>query len=553
MPFEKLSSEASTKLNSYSISNWEKINTGFKKEVLGNQIGVIPRYIKLINKRGAIPTKWRLLYRAMRKDIRDILRNSDHLILSEHLRYTIFDYFKDYGYKIILIIDGADNLDYYKHRRQYDALLKDLIDLLNTCDTMEHRDKIAVALRDSTLSHLREFDYNPHSENTEIFYTGEMDFDACLKKRSTVAASSQIDYFNNRIAQGLETILADLDIDSNDSGKANAVATEFIAKITDFANKLPRTQTTLINAISKVCNSEINLNRQNVDCNNLFEKLYNGNLRDFLFIAINIQSIIALADENWQYITDRYYFLLEGFLLNGMLYLNSKEDENPRIHPGNTAMNIFFHDTRHLTDEDHWHGLCLVRILQLLMQANLSESSIIYTLQKSFQYQSLVIKQRLYQATSFGLLSLKYFPLKEEPGSGKCVYSITDKGKFMYFYSFSELTTFYHFALDTPIPNNLLKNSSLIETHTNKDRLWLDFPEACIKTSITFARLIHTTHIWEMNKKTPQELSLYRLPDCFPVSLSMRMSRLLFSIYRRDFQRFNPLKRTLDSIDFIIA
>lgn len=427
------------------------------------------------------------------------------VLQSNLLSQTILAYLAEKGFQPVLIIDGLDNIDYFEYETEYHDLIKQVRTLCFTDDKENfYKARFVLSLRDETFAHLGYVQYN-FSDPQEHVYRIKLNKPSdILHKKINVAIEPQSHYFTNLkkvTIDDIEKLLAknaeERNVDSlfqNNNDSFMRFAENFLGQFADAINKV-------IPQKSQQIKDEIFI----------FDNFYNGNLRVFLRNYMNIYRYYKLWQEKKTYIGEgRSYILTEGQLLNGSLYLDSKE------HPfefGKCIPNIFFFDAFRITE--NWHGLCLLRILQLLrFKKQPSEQTIFKFIRENFRYDIGQIKQAFYSALSYGLIKCE---ISENLRSKH--YQITDKGLTLLDYSFYNIDIFYHLALDTPLSQYSIDRTMLTKTHSNTSGVyWESYSESCVLTSITLIRHILTQHKKEM-ESLKKSREIFTLPHFFPKKL----------------------------------
>jgi Cdc6-like AAA superfamily ATPase len=106
----------------------------------------------------------------MNKRIKDLLSNPFMLRICEHISNTILEYIRFKKCKLLLILDGADNLNYHHHLELYNQLMGELKEFVRHCDKLTNEDKIIISLRSETYEHLRELQFDLNTRGFEIYY-----------------------------------------------------------------------------------------------------------------------------------------------------------------------------------------------------------------------------------------------------------------------------------------------------------------------------------------------------------------------------------------------
>jgi hypothetical protein len=218
---------------------------------------------------------------------------------------------------------------------------------------------------------------------------------------------------------------------------------------------------------------------------NIILHLFNENVRSFITNLLNSYRYKVLFEVKKQ-LMNRPYVFLEGVFLDGSLYIDSTEKKEWR----ESFVNIFYH--KRSTLSHIWHGLCGLRVLQLVLKGNRAKEDIIATLSQLFDYNPVIIEEFIQRFVQHGLI---------EPNSDienpSVQYGITRKGQFLMHASLSNIDFLYFLSLDTPLKSDLLSKTNYVMVHK---KFWSNYTECCVKTAITMMR-----HI---NSKLEQEYTL---------------------------------------------
>ena len=445
----------------------------------------------------------------MKEQIRDLLWDKEKFMMSYLLADVILSYLKDNGFQPILIIDGIDNIDYYEYTHHYNDLINQVRTYCIQDDKKnKYNAKFIISVRDETYVHIRHLSQSYfQTVEPQLFRVRANNPAEILKRKVDVALQPTCDYFIGKRQHSASKIESHFR-DSEQSQLKNDNFEQFIKAFdkafdtfySDFINQL-------IKAIQSLIPDDYHVKISYEQ--SLFKFFYNWNLRQFLSNFINIYKYDRLWQEKNPYIKEgRSYILTEGQLLNGSLYIDTK---NQPFEFGKCIPNLFwFDESKPLTK---WHGLCLLRILQYLRKArHVFEDDVFNNIHKLFAYDVEIIKKRFYFALSHGLIDC----ILSEDLRFK-TFKLSDKGNFLIDYIFFDINLFYFVALDTPLSKDYLGRSSYVRIHlNNEEAYWDSYIESCVLTSITMMRHILTQHDNECSKLSDEEHHIYTLPDHFP-------------------------------------
>lgn len=463
----------------------------------------------------------------------DILLNNFGRHFSFLLARTILQLTRIRGFSPILVFDGLDNVEYYRHRKLYNQLLDQIVILCLHHD--DHRNlegaKTVISLRNETYEHLKKLARRARFEiGTEKFVIKEHDIAAILTKRAGHTLQPPCAYFRSHKPDGAayRTERESLAPQLRDS--CPATADDFDRFFMIFANNY-------LSHLSKHAREVLGISAE-VNPAQVMTFCYNWNLRRFIHNFVNVFRYTIFFKTRSTVADYRDYLLAEGLSLNGNLYLDSEEDDRSF---GASIPNIFWFDQEiNLTS---WHGLTLYRILQSLnSEARLNKTGLLKALQSDFSYHKDIILQRFDICIKYGLIAGHYVPER-----GSLIYELTSKGRLFLRYPFLDINQFYIMALDTPLCSQAVRTSSMVFYHSNDPKFWTNYTEACVLTSTTLIRHILTTHKEEM-RDLEASRNMFRLPESFPGVLIKGMVKHLSTLRHRNTGRFDDLVLTLKGL-----
>lgn len=204
---------------------------------------------------------------------------------------------------------------------------------------------------------------------------------------------------------------------------------------------------------------------------------YNYNIRQYLhnqlslaqqiyYRVIQIGAKVVDIDKTFDVIYG--LFSKRNKILDGRLFLNSQTEEVSNIYQGKYMFNPFYFNPEKYYFEvcengGHWPGLCALRIVQVLDNTLYSSSDSMQSfLSREFRYKIYHIRQCLFMLESYGIISVD-----SDNTLSSFIYKLTEKGRTIYKYIFSDFDILYHLALDTPLPEKLFTDECVL-SHSNK-------------------------------------------------------------------------------------
>jgi len=273
--------------------------------------------------------------------------------------------------------------------------------------------------------------------------------------------------------------------------------------------------------------------------NENFEIMYNGDIRLYLYglLSLSLQiyyracQIKQKLDNN---LFNKLYNLFydRNKLLDGRLFLNSKNEETSTLYQGRYMFNPFYFDTSkyYVKKEDNkkqWPGLCSVRIFQTIKHTNCQvEKSIISFLNNEFGYKKDYISRCFIMLQNYGIIKAT-----SDNALRTIKYQITSKGETFFDFIFSRFDILYYLALDTPLPKSFYTSHSVL-SHTNKvyyaDNYSIPTPSEYISSSLIttyhFIKLITSIDHYERENistnhlvKTKFHLPINSLYNYYPI------------------------------------
>ena len=388
----------------------------------------------------------------------------------EFLGRSILSYLRNNHVNLLFIFDGIDNINYITGRNKYMSFLEQMKHFgLGVHKTKLHEAKLLVVCRNETYAHFRN-DVATYGDHYQ-FSISPLDIDSiCSDKVSKVIDCSLSNYKNVRDKAACEIDKAK---GLNEEGKS----------IGWFDLSLSRFAKSFSMQIQNELRRSTKLDSYLID--NILLSLYNSNVRAFTYNMLNAWDYKLLFEETKK-IRGRSYVVLEGMLLDGKLFFDSKHT----MEASADFINPFYYDS---TDQDkQWHGLCGMRLFNLLSIAGpYTKERIRLILNSWFGYHPLIIEQFFQRFVEAGLVVPN---LRREEVTIR--YSITSKGLLFMNMPFLNVDFLYFFALDTPLSAYIVSDSRMIALHS---KFWENYTEAAVKTTMTMIRHIKSQIKLERN------------------------------------------------------
>jgi hypothetical protein len=483
-----------------------------------------------------------------KETVQNLLWSDDDILTSEMIAELLIAHLKKKKYSPLFIVDGLDNINFYRHEKYYNYLLDQVRQLcLKDDKPNKWKARYLISLRNETFQDIKSSTIKYFkSENIPIFIIKNDNPIEILNRKIQIALTPTAKYYTKKQDNSHEMV-------KNYLERVNRIKKETTKDKKKYENHIELTNKHykdfgdgfLTNILESVNSIIPNKKRKYIDEHFLIKTFYNGNIRAFLCNFINMFNYYLLFEEKSASIPkNKSYIITEGQLLNGGLYLDT---QNHIYEFGKCLPNIFWFDKTIQCNK--WHGLTIYRILQLLNWKSTPEKNIIKNLSEYFDYEKEIIRSSLSFCVSHGMITFNFNELTEDRDI-----SITEKGRLLLEYFFFDINSFYILALDTPISSQILheRSSNIIRYHLNDDDMfWKGYIEACVLTSITFIRHILTHHKSEMDKLMNQQESIrkmFSLPKSFPDALIEEMSHMVNRLKSFKSNRFEELNNDIKGI-----
>jgi len=219
-------------------------------------------------------------------------------------------------------------------------------------------------------------------------------------------------------------------------------------------------------------------------------------------------------------------YFVSNLLLNGAFFLNTKERGLLKRERGDIVHNIFYFDLDNVKSKSIWHGWCGIRILQLISNTGrIAETQVHKILYDTFKYELSIMIQSIKALLIYGFVR---FNEEASNNNGALEIEITEAGRNIINFYFSNIDILYYCALDTPLPRVFFEKN-LITAHNN-DPSVRNYGENCNRTAITFLAYLCYTHRLEIEKIENIEYRRYFLNPIEDGFLEYYLSKRYYSL-----------------------
>ena len=474
----------------------------------------------------------------------------------------------DLGISIWAIVDGIDNVSWSKNSQKYLRLCNDLSDFVENFEQKIGKADCTFTLltRPETIPEIQHIiladGYN--NENQDQATKPTINFgkiDISLPSISDIL-SCKLGAIENEDAFKHERTNCKNEIQElADAGEGGLHFGHIISEIKEYSSSILDLLVTDINKLTRESKQNV-WKCPNIGKESLLEILFDSNIRAFLDAFFNIcsarqASIILGVPHAEDPVRQLLYMFNDGDLVK---YSNPFERKyrNKQIPRGCVFPNIFWYDPKGMGDMNFsiWHGLCGLRILQLVRTQAYVGGEIIHILSKLFGYDEKIVASHLEDFVAFGLIDIdpskrniapRFDKISERAKKYKGFVEISKKGMLNQQLSFSYFDWMLSCAFDTPMHEGNVLNSSRI-------KFWRDYFDKKIINyylvskyfSLTsFVRHINIYHTQEMDRvkgnleaKTCEKTSTifsrtemidtyFSLPDWFEDHFNKEMSIVL--------------------------
>lgn len=362
-------------------------------------------------------------------------------------------FLQEEGYKLIKIVDGADNVpvDLKSSEGYYKLMLKEVDEFIR--HKPAENTACLIAIRDRTYQ------------------------EAAAQARTT--PSTEQDFGERRIDQSvpsLEKIFAKrVMYATNNSTNKSDIGTRIFSRIAARMLQDPGGR-------------------------------HHSNVREFLSNKASLSHLVhyrMLQLGSGLESIDSHISIIEkrNLFLNGMLFLDSATDFNQsHRRTGCAYFNLFYFDDAEypVSGIHNWYGLCVLRILQLISSnPHVQHANLSIFLSESLNYPEDLIESNIKRMREYGLINTDIDKTKSVFS-----YSTTDKADYFLKDVFTNVDFLYFMALDVALPGFLHENS-MIFGHRNYKSQRTNFPSAAISSSLSLITVLKARQDYETKSLKP--------------------------------------------------
>lgn len=436
---------------------------------------------------------------------------------------AILYHIKKSGFSPLYVADGIDNLDYYKDEKLYKMIVDDLrVITASGCKVLSGM--VVAGVRRETYSSIREFGGQYHRNHSWTFEVEKILPSLIIEKKISAALHPSSPFARRKKSDVSGKIDLKIEERSKSNPEFNALTSgiifgQYVPRLDEFLRTCPHRLTLIFNSIFK------KIRFDELTENELFDKLYDGNLRGAINNFLSIHSYARLrsrgTNPDFGTVNRSNFVYIEGLTLHGRLYLDTSEEP---FCFGKVIYNPFWFDKKKA--QGKWHGLCSIRILQLL-DGEYSEKQTLKIISAKFNYEKEVVKQAISRLLSHGMIRAEY----DEESSDRVKLTTSDKGRFILDLVFANINIFYFLSLDTPLVKKEVNNANQYSFHQNTiNDLWAGFNEAAALSSLMLVRHIHTQHSDEAERMTEDDLRTFSLPNHFPARIEEQVCEKVINL-----------------------
>lgn len=247
-------------------------------------------------------------------------------------------------------------------------------------------------------------------------------------------------------------------------------------------------------------------------------------IRNYIFNWINFLFWHAIYHKKYKSSVFSENFYYSNLILNERLFLDTQNAVLQKKHHSDILFNIFYYDVNKFRGDKRkiWHGWCATRIMQFVESFGndgIKEKELVSKLVNLFSYDR---KQVI--LTSQHLMVYGFIRYKDDDD---LIIKVTNEGKELIDFIFSNLEILYYCALDAPLPNFLTKNRH-ITSHNNSYHI-KDFAPNCVNSTTTFLTFLDFQHQEEMKRLKQKNIEIFTNPlddDKIARSLYNRIKKL---------------------------
>ncbi len=425
------------------------------------------------------------------------------------------------GVGLLCILDGLDNISWSRANTQYHRMclqvgeLRDFV-LNHVGKNPNATARLVLAVRPETLPDIPFIDYYYHEQGFKVgsFKCLRVEpprFQSVLNRKcSALQYSRSFELERNSCSKILRS----------EGDEPSQYMTFQISRITEYSDDFVKTlETSILSAmrastkirkLSKIENDTHYFKKWAEPNLNLVEILFNKNCRAFVDGFLQILGVLKAAEELSIKGATNKHRLLQYLLLNGRLYVDSRQyetqsDFRKKISRGEYFPNLLWFNTQiSKTEHSVWHGLVSIRILQFCLLREFIAEEVVTFLHAVFGYSAECIEDRIESLVAFGLLDsekssqkINRFGTAEVRSRWAIQLTVTDRARLLLDIFFAYPDWMYFMALDTPIPSILSGSSNHMRPHVDpKSKAFLNnfFDAYCI----TLPTIIRTIKHYEM-------------------------------------------------------
>lgn len=475
-------------------------------------------------------------------DVRELLQLNDKSI-SHTPSEQIINFATNQGYKVCIIIDGIDNIDFRLYRNDYEKFLDQFLDIFQSGRKENYIDKYIVSFRQETYDHLK-LKKPPFfvKNDYKCFHVVPVSIPELLAKKAEVAKKPVGKFCSIKDEEAINKSIQERIAEENYLKKFNSFS-KFDDAFIEYSRNYVDDLIATLNDILPFENP-INTYQQ------ILTYIASGNIRDFVINFVNSWRMKLLFEKYGREVSETAR-VIESLLLNGRNYIHSSSQisESPA---GYLLPNIFWFNANE--SEGKWHGLCGLRILQYLKTPYSTEKEkLVQNLRSNFGYKDKIIYERLNTFLKNGLVTFD-----KDIETKSILYKITEKGNLMMNLYFYNIDIFYFVGLDTPLVSSPSQsnggifdsvNSAEISWHTmENNEYWKNYLSSAIITSITLLRHLRTYNQIELGNVKPELLEYFRFDDKFDQLLIKGIENKLRSFSEKSKNNYEELISNLKGI-----
>lgn len=394
--------------------------------------------------------------------------------------------------RILMILDGVDNIRIGAHQDRYFILLREIIDLFSDVP-LKMGDIFILVARPETFNDLSlQKTMMQNGLNVPAMFNIDTDFVQELVKRKTDAIENPVEYFQSKA----ELLTGKKFIDTNKSRSFNRSVKHLFHRFKD-AGKMSH---------------NMSFNNETI---RPIDLLFDGNMRSLLRNIIRAHYYKTRLSTSVSPVRS----LLEGSVLAGCNSMPMNFDDN--VH-GHWCPNLFEYAT---LENGHWTGLIVIRLIQLLdaVSVGVTREDAIVFVHHYFGYSRVQCETAFQAASEFSLIQGKGFRVDRfdvdnaRPMNAR-LFATTIKGRYILNLAFKDCAVFYFMAAGTPLDLVRVKNKGINLDHMAHS---MDMKRHFFR-AVILSGLVLWAHIYTANRKELSTLKDINLcVDGNPISPSV--------------------------------